>query len=182
MRREDQKLELRTMGISNWCYDPKTKKRFSIQFYDYDLNGKGIIPLHFRKIMQIFPYDCLMYDTKHGIQFISFSLLKGLNYTKAKSLEISKELDHQDYWTEAKDLTLRVSAKWKVRKFRKRMVISKKPKFRGLIKYPKTYRISEKHLEFYYKYMDLPQEVYELYNECNKKKYKIKVYHYKTND
>ena len=32
----------------------------------------------FKRIMEIFPYDCLMYATKHGIQFISFALLKGL--------------------------------------------------------------------------------------------------------
>ena len=42
--------------------------------------------------------------------------------------------------------------------------------------------ISEKHLEFYFKYMDLPEEIYNLYQDCDLREYKIKIYHYKTGD
>lgn len=183
MRTDKKTLNLRSMGISNWAYDPKDKKRYSIQFYDFDYNGtKKITRNELIQIANIFPYDCIMYETKHGVHFISFSLLKGLTYTKSKVLELSKSLGKQDYWSEGKDLTLRISPKWKVISKRKRETISKKPKFKGLFRAPNKYRISKKHLEFYRKYMGLPEWVYNLYNDCDKKDLKIKLYHYKTRD
>ena len=190
--RSEKKLNLRALGISNWAHDSKTekkipdwKKRNSIQFYDYDYNGSvDRIPRNdLLKILEIFPYDCLMYETKHGVHFISFAVLHGLKITKARVLQTSKELGVQDYWTEAKDLTLRVSAKWRIRNFSKVFkIISKKPKFKGLIRVPNNYRISKNHLEFYRKYMNLPNWVYEMYSDCEKLDYRIKLYHYKTRD
>lgn len=183
LKRNKNSLDLRTMGISNWCKDVKEKTNrnlYSIQFYDYD--GKEWNNKILKRIMEIFPLDCLMYETKHGIHFISFALRYGLKYTKTKAIETSKALGNQDYWTEAKDLTLRVSAKWKRTFFNSHKIISKKPKFKGLIKSPEDYIISKKHLEFYRKYMNLPKWVYDLYNSCDKRDYKIKVYHYKTRD
>lgn len=195
-----QNLSLRAMGISNWAYDSESKKRYSVQFYDYDYNGtENKIPRKdLLRILEIFPYDCLMYETKGGIHFISFSILLGLNVAKARVLETSKALGNQDYWTEGKDLTLRVSAKWKLRLIKKRKIVSKKPIFKGLIKTPdnliKTsnrflnsknpdkYVISKNHLEFYRKYMDLPNWVYELYADCDMRDLRIKNYHYKTRD
>ena len=174
------KLTLRTMGISNWCKDTVNKKLYSIQFYDYDLNDSNKVPIS--KIMEIFPLDCIMYETKHGIQFISFALRMGLRYTKSRAVQTSKELGKQDYWTEAKDLTLRVSPKWKIKLLKKRQIISKKPKFLGIVKSPDKNIISGKHLEFYFKYMDLPEKIYNLYQDCDIRNYKIKVYHYKTRD
>ena len=195
-----QKLSLRAIGISNWIYDSEKKKRYSVQFYDYDfINGEKRIPREeLLRILEIFPYDVLMYETKQGIHFISFSILLGIHVAKARVLELSKSLDGQDYWTEGKDLTLRVSAKWKLRFLRKRKIVSKKPKFKGLIKKPdnliKTqnkflnssnpdkYVISKNHLEFYRKYMGLPDWVYELYSDCDMRDLRIKNYHYKTRD
>ena len=185
MRIAKKTLKLRAMGLSNSAYDMHTKKRYSIQYYDYDLEGEKHIPReNLLAIMEIFPYDCLMYETKHGIQFIGFSILHGLNITKSRALGVSKGFQNQDYWNEAKDLTLRVSAKWRVRKFHSnfRKTISEKPKFKGLCKLPNDYTISKNHLEFYKNYMELPQWVYDLYNTCTKKDYKIKIYHYKTRD
>ena len=171
------------MGISNWSYDTKTKKKYSVQFYDYDFSTpeKKIPRSDLLEILKIFPYDCLMYETKQGVHFISFALLHGLGITKKRTLETSKALG-QDYWTEAKDLTLRCSAKWKPRRFRNYKTISNKPKFKGLVKFPNKYTISKKHLEFYFKYMGLPLWVYNLYSDCIKKDYRIKNYHYKTRD
>lgn len=182
--RTEEVLDLRAMGLSNWVYDVKNKKRYSIQFFDYDYNGEGdqIERDEILKIMQIFPYDCLMYGTKQGIHFISFSLLHGLNITKARALKLAKYLRNQDYWTSQKDLTLRVSEKWKPRRFRGYKVISYRPIFKGVSKFPNQYRISNRHLEFYRKYMNLPDWVYNLYNDCDKRDYKIRIYHYKTRD
>ncbi|QYW08128.1 hypothetical protein 15570_00031 [Lokiarchaeota virus WyrdV1] len=200
LKYNSQKLSLRAIGISNWAYDSEKKKRYSIQFYDYDFNGdiEHIPREDLLRILEIFPYDCLMYETKGGVHFISFSILLGLHVSKARVLETSKSLEGQDYWTEGKDLTLRVSAKWKLRLFRKRKIVSKKPKFKGLIKgpdnliktsntflnskNPNKYVVSKNHLEFYRKYMDLPDWVYELYADCDMRDLRIKNYHYKTRD
>lgn len=180
LRNNEGVLNLRTMGISNWVYEAETKKYYSIQFYDYDhLICIGLKQVFIKKILEIFPLDCIMYQTKHGTQFISFALRYGLKYTKVRALEMSKELG-QDFWTEAKDLTLRIAPKWN----KKREEISGKPKFLGVARRPDpdTIRISSKHLEFYKKYMGLPNWVYELYSNCDKKELKFKVYHYKTRD
>jgi len=186
MRIDKRKLRLRALGISNWCFDEKTKEKSSVQFYDYDFPDKSRkIPRDdLLKIKEIFPYDAIMYETKHGVHFISFSLLKGTYRSKARVLETSKSLGLQDYWTEANDLTLRVSAKWQIKRFKRdRIVVSEKPMFKGVLKEPNfEYRISSKHLEFYKKYMDLPNWIYKLYDNCDKKDLRIKVYHYKTRD
>jgi len=175
-----EKLPLRAMGISNRVYDTKNKKHYSVQFYDFD--GDKLKAKELNRIKEIFPYDLIMYQTKHGFHFISFALLHGLRYTKSKAVETSKELGNQDYWTEAKDLTLRVSPKWKLRKFRKRKVISCKPRFFIQVKKPNGYIVSNKHVEFYFKYMNLPETIYNEYQECILKDYSIRVYHYKTRD
>jgi len=170
------------MGVSNWLYDNKTKERYSVQFYDYDLNGERLVDV-IDSIMEIFPYDCIMYETKHGVQFISFALLKGLRITKARSVKLSKSFGDQDYWAEAKDLVLRFTSKWKVNRFTGKYIsVSPKPKFKGIARYPSNYRISRQLLEFYKLYMGLPQWVYELYDNCTKYNFRIKTYHYKTRD
>ncbi|MFX1501179.1 MAG: hypothetical protein ACFFDH_09480 [Promethearchaeota archaeon] len=182
--RSKKKLFLRTMGISNLCINPEDKKLYSVQFYDYDKKGKEkIFPEDLKKIMKIFPYDCLFYETKHGFHFISFAILRGSAITKARAIQLTKELDQQDYWCSLKDLTLRVAPKWKNKTFKKHyQKVSKKPKFKGLIKEPNKYIISNKHLEFYYKFMNLPEWVYNKYLDCDKRDYKIKIVNYKTRD
>ena len=104
MRLDKETLNLRTMGISNWCLDKKSyskkKKRYSIQFYDYDFAGginlnfgkKGLenIPRDdLLRILEIFPYDVIMYETKHGNHIVSLALLKGLKHTKVNVLTTS---------------------------------------------------------------------------------------------
>lgn len=184
LRINENSLNLRAMGVSNRVYDKENEKIYSIQFYDYDINQTTrMTQAELNTILKIFPYDLLLYRTKQGLHFISFALLHGLRITKSRAIETSKLLGNQDYWTQARDLTLRVSAKWKILRFSKiRETISKKPKFSRLLREPNKYRISEKHLEFYYKYMGLPEDVYNLYHDCDKRDYEIKIYHYKTRD
>lgn len=184
MQVEKKDLKLRAIGISNYCFDKTNKKKHSIQFYDYDVNETTrMTQAELNTILKIFPYDLLLYKTKHGLHFISFALLKEQYTTKARAIEISKLLGKQDYWTPKKDLTLRVSAKWKVYRFSKmRKTISKKPEFSRLLKKPNKYRVSKKHLDFYYKNMGLPEKVYNLYQDCHLFDYEIKIYHYKTRD
>jgi len=179
LKSKKYKLNVRTMGISNFCKDPE-ENIYSIQFYDFDYNGEtNITPEEQEKILEIFPYDCILYKTKHGLQFIGFALLRGLFTTKARAIQTSKELGKQDYWTVGKDLTLRVAPKWKLDT---REVISNKPKFLGVLKKPNQYIVSGKHLDFYKKYMGLPEWVYNRYLDCDRRDYSIKIYHYKTRD
>lgn len=178
MRIDKRDLTLRAMAISNWIKDEKTNKVYSIQFYDYDNDGV-LSKAKLSRILEIFPYDCITYHTKHGIHFISFSLLHGLRITKARAVETSKRLGNQDYWTEARDLALRVSPKWTKKKYR---IVSEKPEFWTVINKPNGYIISKKHLEFYRLFMGLPKKVYELYDNCDKRDYKIKLHHYLTRD
>lgn len=180
----EKDLFLRTMGISNLCYDTEHKKMYSIQFYDYDKNGaEKINKAHLNAILSIFPYDCLWYETKHGFHFISFALLHGKNITKARALQTTKFLEGQDYWCSLKDLTLRVSPKWKVHKLSKWYeIVSPKPKFKGVIKEPNGFIISMNHLEFYHNFMKLPEWIYEKYLMCQLRDYRIKVVTYKTRD
>ena len=185
---ERRKLKLRSMGISNRVYDRENKKRYSVQFYDLDVSdelreNRELLKAKIDKILRIFPYDCILYKSKHGLHFISFSLLKGYRAPKARAIGITKELGDQDYWTTGKSLILRISAKWKLKKFSKnRLEVSKKPKFLALIKKPNNYIISNKHLEFYFKYMKLPYYVYSKYEGCDKRDYEISITHYKTRD
>lgn len=189
---ERRKLKLRALGVMNGCYgDLKTRKsgkkykeRFSIQFYDYDINGatKSRKRAEIQRILKIFPYDVILYKTKHGIHFISFALLKGWMLTKARATKLSLDLGNQDYWTTGKNLVLRVSSKWRVRYFGRREVRSSKPEFLGVAKKPIGFTISKNHLEFYKKNMDLPDWVYELYNDCEKKDLEFGITHYKTRD
>lgn len=180
MRTNKKELNLRSMGVSNQLRDEYNKKTYSIQFYDFDYNGLNSDEIRERieDICNMFPYDLILYQTKHGVQFISFALLHGTRYTKSKAVGMSKSLGNQDYWTEAKDLTLRISPKWN----KKRKEVSFKPKFLHLVKKPLFHRISNKHLEFYKNFMELPENVYREYDFCDKKDYKMKLYHYKTRD
>jgi len=188
MRRKPQ---LRTIGINNVCYDKTNKKKYSVQFYDYDnkhlahSRDLGMPPAELNTILKIFPNDLILYRTKHGIHFISFTLLKGVFITKAKVLETTKLLNEtQDYFPYQKELTLRVSGKWQKKRFsKKRKTISKKPKFSRLLKLPnKDNLISKTHLDFYFKWMSLPKEIHDLYKKCEMRDYDITISHYKTRD
>ncbi|MFX1445767.1 MAG: hypothetical protein ACFFHV_20315 [Promethearchaeota archaeon] len=180
---EKKDLFLHAIGISNLCLDPESHKLYSVQFYDYDKNGENTLKEDILEIKEIFPYDCIMYETKHGIHFISFALLKGSYTTKARALQLTKNLEQQDYWCKLKDLTLRVSPKWVVSKIRKKYkIVSERPRFKGVVKEPNKYRISKGHLEYYKANMNLPLSVYESYLDCEMFDYRLKLTNYKTRD
>lgn len=182
---ERRKLKLRSIGISNKCFDKKGGKYYSIQFYDLDTEGLSHVQIKAKvnAILEIFPYDLILYKTKHGIHFISFALLKGYRAPKARAVEMSKTLGDQDYWTTGTNLVLRVSPKWRVYKYSKlRYIVSEKPKFLHFYKKPNSYIISNGHLEFYHKFMGLPDWVYYHYSQCDKRDYQISITHYKTRD
>lgn len=199
-----KKLPLKAMGIANKCIDteeimPKRfkarNKLYSIQFYDYDFNQNWKITSNIiQSILEIFPHDCFVFETKHGMHFISFSLMKGLRFSKAKVLKKSKELITQDYWSKKKYLFLRVSPKWK-RTFWNKIglkwkykIISDKPRFKGVLKEPELIpgqKIlgSKQHLEFYKNNMNFPEWLYQKYLENYEMiDLSIQIDHYHTED
>lgn len=181
----DKKYPYRAMGISNGVWDSKNKKIYSVQFYDFDyIKGRThLTPKEVDLIKTIYPYDCIMYQTAHGIHFISFAILKGLTTTRKRAEHLTKQFIFQDFIAGNEDLILRVSCKGKKRMFKKHyQIISKKPKFLGLVKSPNKYLISKRHLEFYRNYMFLPEWVYSQYNDCKLLEGNIKLYHYRTGD
>lgn len=200
---------LRAIGISNKCKDNneimpnrfKGKNNiYSIQFYDYDFDKNwkltyGII----NSILEIFPHDCIMYETKHGIHFISFALTKGLYLSKARAIKKSKELLSQDYWTKRSYLTLRISQKWRRNIWNKMGItwkyktISDKPIFKGVARLPELVNQalfpnikilgSKKHLDFYHDFLELPNWVYQQYlNNFEMLDLDIELHHYPTKD
>lgn len=84
---------------------------------------------------------------------------------------------------EKRDLTMRISPKWKNRFWTWRhKVISDAPIFKMVVKKPNKYRISKKHLELFKERCNLPEEVYQLYDDCQKLDFEIKLFSYLTGD
>jgi len=176
-----KRLNRRALGISNVIRNPENQKIYSVQFYDVDISIYDVAFYEtIQKVLEIFPYDAIAYQTKHGVHIISFALTYGRNLTKARAVEMSKRLGEQDYWTVRKDLCLRISPKWN--RFHK--LKSPKPLFLEVLREPivSDLKISGKHLEFYEKYMDLPREVSALYVNAQRRAYPIKTYSYMTRD
>lgn len=177
---------LRAIGINNICYDRTNRKKYSIQYYDMDIKESKMLIAEFNTILQIFPNDLILYQTKHGLHFISFTILDNIFISKANVLKTTKLLNEtQDYFPYQKELTLRVSGKYKRKRLSKtHKIISKKPKFLLFFKEPnKCSKISKNHLEFYFKWLNLPKKIYEYYLKyCDLKKYDITMSHYRTGD
>lgn len=144
-------------------------------FYKYEFFNR-----FYDIVLKIFPYDCIVYETRDGFHFISFAYLKGTRLTRARAVEMSKALGNQDYWTLRKDLCLRVSPKWNWMYSEK----SPKPVFFRVVKEPvrPDLCISGKHLDFYVKFMNLPLEVAKLYDNCKRLELPVRTYSYRTRD
>lgn len=178
LNEKDGKLTHRAMGISNTV--KLGNGTLGVQFYDYD---GSLNPEIIKRIKQIFPSDCLIYKTQDGYHFISFSLISRFK-AKANAIMLSKEL-RQDYWSEQKDLVLRISPKWKpmFKWYRKE---SPKPRFYRCITRPIAHRVdfiySRSHLEFYREYMGLPEDIYHEYTRVGMVYLEgdFKIYHYST--
>jgi hypothetical protein len=178
-------MKFEAIGISNMAYDRENRKAYSVQFYDYDIHDPPqMLNAIFNTIQDsVFPFDCIVYETKHGYHFISFALFETTYYTKGKALELTTFLGNQDYWCSQKDLILRISPKWDFKHKRKiAKTISKKPKFYRFLSPPNNCLISKSHLEFYYKFMGLPKDVYDTYRNCPSRRLDLKLYFYNARD
>jgi hypothetical protein len=168
------KLNVKAIGISNIAWAYSENKHYGLQFYDFDGFPS---PSQLDEILSYFPFDVLIYRTRDGFHFTSFTLLSNLYIPKANSLMLSKAFN-QDYWSRFMDLTLRISDKftrWR------RKTKSSKPVFVELTSPPLFDRpISAGHLEYYRKYMGLPNRVYDLYSKCPQIPTVIQLHFYKT--
>lgn len=181
---EFKKRTLCTFGIANIFKDgkrdtPKTPE-FGLQYYDFD----GIFtPGEFDKILDIFPNDLFTYKSKHGYHFISLTLMD-IDLAIRNANTLSRKFKTQDYILPIKDcryLVLRVAPKWNKES---KLEISKNPEFLQVVKYPKKKTIiSGNHLDFYWRYMNLPQSLYDFYLEnCRVRKGIIYFIYYTTGD
>jgi len=175
-----EEYPLRAMGVSNLV----GKNIGAIQFYDIDMPE----PIHelvldnivSEVISAIFPDDCVIYRTTHGYHLVSFSVISVWE-AKANAISVSRILC-QDYWSEQKDLVLRISPKWKLKKFTKgREVVSHKPRYWLTKQVPQgRSAYSKNHLDLYKEFLGLPVRLYNKYLEFPMCKQELKIYHYKA--
>lgn len=172
------KRKLYALGVGNSLRENIDSELpdYSIQFYDYDKTE--LSQKDFQKIMDIFPYEVMVFKTLNGFSFISLSLIEGWKYTKEKASELSKELN-EDYTSGMKELVIRIGAKFD-RKTHKE--ISHKPYFIGMgkISLSSTF-ISENHLNLLYNFNLIPDWVYQYYTEFHTlRNFKIHFFNYYT--
>jgi hypothetical protein len=174
------KRKLYAMGMGN-SLDKKGKfsSEFkAIQFYDYD---KNCLPKDiFEQILEIFPYDCMVFKTLNGFSFISLSVLDSWKIAKDNAVMLSERFG-EDYTSGMKELVIRVSAKFR-RKDHKKM--SHRPFFLGFIQPLKERKIiSLNHLNFLDNAGIIPKWVYQHYStgyRYSLKKYEISIFRYYT--
>ena len=181
---EFKKKTLCTFGIANIFKDgkrdtPKTPE-FGLQFYDFD---GDFTQKEMSRILEIFPNDLFRYKSKHGNHFISLTLMD-IDLAIRNANTLSRNFKNQDYILPIKDcryLVLRVAPKWnKESKIKE----SNHPSFQEMWKSPeKKSIISGNHLDFYYRHMNLPKSIYELYlRNCRVKYGVIYFIYYTTGD
>jgi hypothetical protein len=173
------KRKLYAMGMGNSLdKGSKFNENFkAIQFYDYD---KNCLPKDvFKQILEVFPYDCMVFKTLNGFSFISLTVLDSWKVAKDNAVMLSKKF-REDYTSGMKELVIRVSGKFRRKDHKK---VSHKPFFLGLIKPLKEKKtISLNHLNFLDNAGILPKWVYEYYtkNRYDLRKYEISVFKYYT--
>lgn len=181
------KFKYRTLGISNECITPESvryehERKISknyVMFYDIDKPISQIDTYSFDLIGSAFDNDIVLFTTRKGVHFVSFSLnLCGNTLQKAKDL--SNELN-EDYIFNLKFdyLTLRIRSK----KDRATGEIhKKKPGFYEILKYPdKNSIVSAEHLRAYRK-LGLPKHfIAYCYRNCTVREYETRYFFYLTN-
>ncbi len=180
-----QKVNPKTMctfGIANIFKDGlrdvgKNTPEFGLQFYDFD---GDFTQKEMKRIFEIFPNDLFMYKSKHGYHFISLTLMN-IDLAIRNANTLSRNFKTQDYILPIKDcryLVLRIAPKWNKSS---KLKVSDNPEFDHVIQYPqKKTIISGNHLDFYYKYMNLPKSIYECYLKNCRVKYGVIYFIYYT--
>lgn len=169
-------LKLYAMAIAVSNLIEINKKIYALQFYDYD--GK----LEKDKMELVKPLfegrDCIIYKTRFGYHFVSFTIDFKNNYKKIRknTEKISKQLN-QDYRFNNTDyLCLRISPKTT-----KKGVRQGRPQFYGVLNKPKLDNIiSSEHLKCYAEKLGMASRVFESYLNCKLVKGNIKLHTYRT--
>jgi len=174
-----------TFGIANIVKDGekfvgKNTPEFGLQFYDFDGDYNSE---EFQKIQEIFPNDLFIYKSKHGYHFVSLTLMD-IDLAIRNANTLSRNFKNQDYILPIKDcryLVLRVAPKWNKES---KLKISDNPAFLQVVQFPKKKTIiSGNHLDFYWRYMNLPQPIYEFYKDmCRIRRGVIYFIYYTTGD
>lgn len=141
-----------SIGITNQVFISKylglKKDNFRLMFYDYD--SKVMNLSEFKKILEAFTNDILLFETTKGYHFVSVCEDLGTIKPEIKASRLSEALN-QDYYRNINYdyLTLRVIPK-RCRNSNK--IHKKEPRFVKMIRKPKAgSRCSYEHLKIYTK-------------------------------
>ena len=174
-KREYRQRELRTIGVGNVSYSDN--KRYCLQYYDFD--GE-FTTKELNKISELFPNDCIVLKSRNGYHFYSLTLMtKRPKKIKRKAFKLSKKL-HQDYCTpknKMKNLVLRIGPK-----FKNGITVSDRPTYFFQWKFPTPGSlIAKKHLEFFYRFLNLPELIFKYYYKyCNLVENSFNIVYYHT--
>jgi len=171
--------EQNTIGIANmttWRWQG-VENRLVMQFYDYDgdIGKPGIMS----KIREIFENDCIIFKSRNGFHFVSFTLLdEKPKFVRKKASKLSKKLG-QDYTSGMKALVLRIAPK-----FKDRIIVSERPSYYTIMKFPiQCTPIALNHLKLYRKYLGLPEYIYDFYIEnCILIEAELNLVYYRTGE
>jgi len=171
--------EQSTIGMANmttWKWQG-VENRLVLQFYDFDgdIGKPGIMA----EISEIFENDCIIFKSKNGYHFVSFTLLdKKPKFVKKRAIKVSKKL-HQDYTSGMKALVLRIAPK-----FKEREIVSERPEYYLTWKFPVNNSIIAKnHLDLYHEYLGIPDFIYNYYVRfCTLIDAELNLVYYKTGE
>lgn len=170
-----EEYPLYALGVSNVVY--VKENRFGLIFYESD--SKKIERSILSKIIKIFPNDLILFETRRGFHFISFTLF---NYDDVRVMiyALSKILGSH-YGVYKHQLVLRVTPKKRVSD---QTIVHDSPKFYKFLKKPKKDSfVSLKHLKTYSTNCSLPEEVLNYYlSNCKCLAGKVCFYYYRTKD
>ena len=174
--------EQSTIGIANmttWRWGG-VENRLVMQFYDFDGElDSNIFVKTIDEIRKIFPNDCLIFKSKNGYHFISFTLLdKKPKFVRKRASKLSKKLG-QNYTSEMQALVLRIAPK-----FKERQIVSERPKYYTILKFPrKDTPIAKNHLELYHEYLRIPEHIYNYYiKHCTLIHAELNLVYYRTGE
>lgn len=166
---------LYALGISNIVVINNVK--LAVTFYELD--DKKTTKEILTEIIKIFPNDLVMFETRAGYHFLSFTLF---NYDDVRVMiyALSKILNSH-YGVYKHQLVLRVTPKKRVST---QEVVHSAPMFYKLVKKPKKNSlISFRHLTTYNTKCGLPDDIVKYYKDnCRCILGKVCFYYYRTRD
>jgi len=178
-KKKNKTREQTTIGVANmttWKWQG-IENRLVLQFYDFDgdIGEIGVMG----EIRKIFQNDCIIFKSKNGYHFVSFTLLdKKPKFVKKRAIKVSKKLN-QDYTSGMKALVLRIAPK-----FKEREIVSERPSYYTIMKFPRRDTpIAKNHLDLYHEFLGIPDFIYNYYVKyCTLISAELNLVYYRTGE